>query len=249
MAKVELTQSCLLAGKILVESGSEMYRVEDTMRRIACAGDEEHNAAFTSLTGVLISIRQAPYTRFMQVTHRGIDMNRIAKVNTLSRQFVQHEISLAQLQQALQQIEQEKPLFPLWIQTLGAGLESACLMIIFTQHYDWWDFPWSFLIGASGYLLTTLISQRTRIRFVSELLGSFFISLLTLLLVRSGLGHNASNIIIGAIMPLVPGVPMTNALRDLIEGNLLAGMQRGMESLMVVGAIAIGVAVGFYLHI
>lgn len=30
-----LLETCLMAGKIMMESGAEMYRVEDTMNRIA----------------------------------------------------------------------------------------------------------------------------------------------------------------------------------------------------------------------
>ncbi|UQS82062.1 threonine/serine exporter family protein [Bombilactobacillus folatiphilus] len=247
MDKDQLMEVCLLAGRILVEAGSEIYRVEDTMRHIAFCGHEMDNAAFTSLTGVLISFKQAPYTRFTQVVRRGIDMNRIAQVNTLSRQFEAGDISLDDFQIALKAIQASPPPFSLAMQTFGAGLESACLMIIFTQKYDWHDFLFAFVIGAIGYWVAIVLGQHTRLRFIGELLGAFVIAMLTLLAVKYLGGQNVNNIIIGAIMPLVPGVPMTNALRDLFEGNLLAGIERGIESSMVVGAIAVGVGIAFYL--
>ncbi|UQS84237.1 threonine/serine exporter family protein [Bombilactobacillus thymidiniphilus] len=243
----KLMEVCLLAGRILIESGSEMYRVEDTMKHIADCGDVVSSAAFTSLTGVLASFQKAPYTRFMQIDHRGIDMHRISQVNTLSRAFEHQEISLDTFHKKLLVILKEPKLFSLLVQTLGAGLESACLMIIFTQLYDWWDFPAAFILGALGYWLSIIVNQRLRIRFMGELLGAFVIAITAIVLVQHDLGQNLNNIIIGAVMPLVPGVPMTNALRDLIEGNILAGTERGVESLGVVGAIAVGVGISFYL--
>lgn len=247
MQQDQLMEVCLLAGQILVEAGSEMYRVEDTMRRIAFCGQEIDNAAFTSLTGVLVSFKRAPYTRFLQISRRGINMNNITKVNTLSRQYEAQEIDLATFEQQLRQIKQDRPLFSLTTQTLGAGLESACLMIIFTQKYDWLDFLSTFIIGALGYWIAIVIGQHSRLRFVGELIGALVIALLAMGDVQFLGGQSINNIIIGAIMPLVPGVPMTNALRDLFEGNLLAGIERGIESSMVVGAIAVGVGIAFYL--
>ena len=43
-------------------------------------------------------------------------------------------------------------------------------------------------------------------------------------------------------MPLVPGVPITNALRELIRGHFLAGSMKGIEAGLT--AIAIGAGVG-----
>ncbi len=50
-------------------------------------------------------------------------------------------------------------------------------------------------------------------------------------------------IIIGSIMPLVPGVAFTNAIRDTIEGNLVSGVSRAVEALIVAASIATGVGV------
>lgn len=57
-----------------------------------------------------------------------------------------------------------------------------------------------------------------------------------------GLGNNLDQIIIGSLMPLVPGVPLTNSVRDLLSGDLLAGMSRGVEALLTSLSIAGGVA-------
>jgi uncharacterized membrane protein YjjP (DUF1212 family) len=47
-------------------------------------------------------------------------------------------------------------------------------------------------------------------------------------------------IIIGSIMLLVPGLSITNAIRDTIAGDLVAGISRGLEAFLVAVAIAVG---------
>ena len=52
-------------------------------------------------------------------------------------------------------------------------------------------------------------------------------------------------IIIGAIMPLLPGLAMTNAIRDTMRGDLVSGVARGAEALLV--AVALGTGAGLVL--
>ncbi len=54
-------------------------------------------------------------------------------------------------------------------------------------------------------------------------------------------------IIIGSIMSLVPGVAITNAMRDTISGDFISGLSRGMEA--VFSALAIAFGVGLILNV
>ena len=75
------------------------------------------------------------------------------------------------------------------------------------------------------------------------MLGGFLVGFLALLLTSIIPSTNFDNIIIGSIMPMVPGVAITNAIRDTIEGNLLSGISRGVEAFFVAISIATGVAI------
>lgn len=98
----------VLAGKILVGAGSEMWRVEDTTKRIVDHASASKTEAFTSLTGLLVNLKDTPYTRFMQVEKRGINMDNINSVNTLSRQYTENKLTLDELEQKLLQIKDAK---------------------------------------------------------------------------------------------------------------------------------------------
>jgi len=51
---------------------------------------------------------------------------------------------------------------------------------------------------------------------------------------------------IGAVMPFVPGVHITNSIRDILAGHLLSGISRGVEALLTACMIGFGVAMVFH---
>ena len=70
---------------------------------------------------------------------------------------------------------------------------------------------------------------------------------LCLLFHRIGFGESLSNMIIGAIMPLVPGVPFVNGVRDLANSDYIAGLTRLTDAMLGFVCIALGVAFSFML--
>lgn len=61
-----------------------------------------------------------------------------------------------------------------------------------------------------------------------------------------GLIVHSGDVIIGAVMPLVPGVAITNAFRDLLAGHLLTSVAHGLEALFCAAAIGTGIALAFH---
>lgn len=239
----ELLDTCLLAGRILIEGGSEMSRVEDTMGRIINNAGVKDAALFTTPTGIFASIRNEPFLQLRQIQTRDIDLEKIARVNTLSRQFAAKKINLNQFHRALIHLDGHVPYFPMWLQIICAGVVSALLMVVFTQRYDWFDIPLAGVTGAVGFIVATYIRRLTKIKFISELTGGLALGLCAVIGVRMGFGHNVNNILIGGVMPLVPGVAITNSIRDLMSGHLLTGMARGMEAVLTACAIGFGIAI------
>ena len=64
-----------------------------------------------------------------------------------------------------------------------------------------------------------------------------------LLLTAAGLGQSLDKIIIGALMALVPGIAITNAMRDIMAGDMVSGISKGAEALLIGAAIALGTAI------
>lgn len=238
-----LLETCLMAGKIMMESGAEIYRVEDTMNRIADVATNKKGISFATPTGIFMSIEGERNLQLETIPTRTINLEKVSLVNDLSREFSSRNITLEELHSSLAQLEKDTRFFPVWWQVIAAGLVSGALMIIFGG--AWFDFISTCLIGTIGFIIYYYAAEWLKIKFLAEFLSSFVIGLLAVIAVDSHLGINLDKIIIGSVMPLVPGVPITNAVRDLLAGHLLGGMARGMEALLTAGAIGIGIAVVF----
>ena len=78
---------------------------------------------------------------------------------------------------------------------------------------------------------------------VTNVLGSIFISILAILFAFTGLPIHYDKIIIGGIMPLVPGIPLTNSIRDFINSDYLSGSIRLIDALLTAFCIAVGVGI------
>ena len=107
---------------------------------------------------------------------------------------------------------------------------------------EWSDFFPAFLAGGAGTISVTFFHRLVPIKFFAEFLASLIIGLFAYLTVKIGLGHNLDTIIIGSVMPLVPGLLITNAVRDLMAGHFVSGVSKGAEAFLTAFAIGAGIA-------
>lgn len=241
MDRVLVAKVCMLAGKIMLESGAETYRVEDTMNRIASAFGLVNAQSYATPTGINFSADFAEVTNFIRISNRKTDLHKIAEVNTISRDITAGSVTINEALALLNDVNEKSFAFPRWLQIVAAALVSGSFAIMFGG--DWPDFIPAFVAGGAGYAAMLFFKQLIEIGFVADFLASFIIGLFAVLFVAVGFGANLDKIIVGAVMPLVPGLHITNAVRDLMTGHLVAGVSKGVEAVLTAFAIGAGVAV------
>lgn len=237
----DLALDCfLLAGKIMMESGAETYRIEDTMIRMAVSQKMMDSHCFVTPTGIMFSPSNEMATRFVRINSRRTDLERVALVNAVSRKLVSGELTLQQAYDEMQIIDQTDYMFPIQIQVLAAAVASACFLILLGG--GWEDLPFAFIIGGTAFYIVETILIQTRVKFFAEFIGALAIGLLASLVIYAGLGQDLDTIIIGSVMPLVPGLLITNAVRDLMAGHFVSGLSKGAEAFLTAFAIGAGIA-------
>lgn len=242
----DLALDCLLlAGQIMMESGAETYRVEDTMLRMARSQNLDAQSYVTP-TGIILSLGEQQKTKIISISNRITDLHKIAKVNNVSRKLTLKIITLEEAYDKLSLIQKTNYFLPIWLQILMSAVSSACFMILFRG--AWFDMPAAFLAGGAGYLALLLIQHLSKVKFFSEFFASFVVALVAYVAVRFGYGNELDKIIISGVMPLVPGILITNAVRDLMAGHLTAGIAKGTEAFLTAFAIGSGVAVVVAFH-
>ena len=237
----ELALDCfLLAGQIMMESGAETYRVEDTMLRMARSQNFEDAQSYVTPTGIILSLGKRQVTKIKSISHRITDLHKIAKVNNVSRKLAIQMITLEEAYDELRKIQKTNYFLPIHIQILASCIASGCFLILFDGY--WSDIPAAFVAGGMGFIVVTIIQEMTRVKFFSEFVASLVVGLIASLAIHFDLGTEMDKIIVGGIMPLVPGLVITNAVRDLMAGHFTAGIAKGTEAFLTAFAIGSGIA-------
>lgn len=243
-SNLTVTDICVLAGQLMLESGAETYRVEDTMIRIANAYGVEKAESYVTPTAIIFAVDGEDLypaeTKMKRIEHRTTDLNKITAVNSLSRKICDGKCTMQEAYARLNEIQKENGSFSVALQVLAAGISSGCFVIMFRG--QWTDVLPGIIVGSIGYFCFLSIHQIVQVRFFSEFVSSLIIGLTAYLSVCIGLGTHADKIIIGSVMSLVPGLLITNAIRDLMVGHLISGLTKGAEALLTAFAIGAGIA-------
>lgn len=234
-------QLCILAARLLLENGAETKRVEQTVEYLArhCGATQIEVLAFP--TGVSFSFvldDPLPLTQVVRVHVRSTDLSTIARVNEISRQFVAGGLQIDGAIAALTALHEERPKTTLQ-EVAGSAAASGFFALLFGGG------AFELCVAAIGALAGMLLSRLFHKSFLASTIQIMFSSALSALVAlfacRLFPAGNVSAIIIGAIMPLLPGMLITNAVRDTVSGDLVSGVARGAEAVLKSVAIAIGV--------
>ncbi|UII56458.1 threonine/serine exporter family protein [Cytobacillus spongiae] len=241
----DIMEVCLLAGKIMLQSGAETYRVEDTMMRIAASFGVQQSHSYVTPTGIIFSIegKEPTKTKLIRISERTTDLDKVTLVNSVSRKISLGELELETAYHELKEIEASSPQYTLSLQIMAASVASGCFLVMFKG--SWYDFLPALLAGGLGFYCVNLFHKLVPVKFFAEFMASFVIGLVAFGFVEFGLGQQLDKIIIGSVMPLVPGLLITNAVRDLMAGHLVSGLSKGAEAFLTAFAIGSGIAVVF----
>ncbi len=237
--KLKTLEVIVLAGKLLLENGSEISRVEDTMIRIGKNSNYDNIVVFVTPTGIFASFRGEAYSQMESIPKHSINLEKINFVNELSRTFDRKEITIQEFHKRLLSIDQSVNDFSLLMKMLGSALVSSSLMFLFSGNVH--NLVITFIIGGSAYGLFAYLNKLTHTEFLSYGITAFFIGLTAMLAVKFHLGMNANEIIIGCVMPFVPGVKLVNAFSDGIKGHSISSVTFLLQALLVACSIGIGV--------
>lgn len=230
-----------LAGDILLASGAEIFRVEETINRIAHAYGVDSCDPFVLSSGFFLTADSDSEQNFAWVRHIPLSaarLDRVTAVNQLSREIEHGDYTPTEAYQKLLEI-QTMPAKPRLYQILASGVGSGCFCYLFGG-----DLVDSCVAFFAGFLLYTyllfLVKDRLS-KIATNISGGILVTLTAVLLYQLGLGHHLNEIIIGSIIPLVPGVAFTNGIRDIADQDYIAGAVRMLDALLVTFSIALGV--------
>ncbi|MBR6594178.1 MAG: threonine/serine exporter family protein [Clostridia bacterium] len=240
-------KDCLvLAIKIaegMMRSGGETYRAEECCIKVLEACGASNISVIALPTALLASaeIDGEHRTESASIKSRGMDLDGIARYNSISRRLVSGEIGV---DEAFAELEQKKK-------------ESAWLSCVLTAFAAGF---FAFVFGGTAIdflptLIAALLAQVFR-HFASKLSHYGFLSVLGSCIIIGVCARGAvallptcsqEAIIVGGIIYLVPGLALTNAVRDTLNGDLVSGVARFADAMITAIVIAAGIAIALSL--
>ena len=185
-----------------------------------------------------------PLTIMKRVGYHGNDLERIEKLNALSRRICAEVPDPETAQRWLKETTAAVRSYAVWIYYLGNFMAAAGFCCVFGGTVR--DWLWAGLSGLIIGFVTRCMDRLEVNPFFSTIAASFLMALPAY--VAAGLGwlDCVAVVIIGALMLLVPGLLITNSMRDIIYGDTSSGVSRIVQVLLSAFAIALGTAAAWH---
>lgn len=246
-ARREAALACILdLGELLLTSGAEVMRVEDTVARLCAAYGFETTDVFTITSSIVVTAR-APdgrvLTQTRRIRERSTDLGCVERVNALSRRLCASPLPVEELPDAVR----EAACGPRWPDSVQLAV-YVCVSAVFTLFFG--GSPADALAAAAaGAVLFAALRAGGGLR-INGLLLAFAASAAAAFAVAAlracGLACAPDRAVVGNIMLLIPGLAFTTSLRDMIRGDTISGLLGLSEAVVKALAVAAGFAVVLY---
>ena len=244
----EVIKIAKLCAKIILENGGETYRAEETVYRVCTGLGFKETDVFAIPTGVFITISKdgvSTSTTLKRIRKRGANLQAIETVNSVARQLTAGNVTTGHALEILRALPEEKA-GENNLYVAAAGFASGFSALLFKGSIA--DFIAAAICGMIVQLVARYIKTVDMYNFAISIFGGFIIGVCSVAFVKLTGRGDLEKIITGAIMPLLPGIPMTNAIRDTMRGDLLSGVSRAAEALLIAVALAFGAGVVLKLY-
>jgi uncharacterized membrane protein YjjP (DUF1212 family) len=243
----KIAMTALRMARILTECGARVRVVHQGASLIVRGLGVEPVGIRTGYASQEITVRSGEntITRMMSMGPHGVNHRLDHAMRALAMQVSQGGMSVEEVEQAMDRLVQETPRHPLWLVALAVGV--ACAAFGRLLGIDWPSFWPVFVGGGLGQAVRMLLLRRGVNAFVVAAVIAFLASAIAGF-GADFLGSGTINLaMMAAILLLVPGVPITNAQTDIMDGYPSMGSARAVSVLMVMIFATTGVLIAEWL--
>ncbi|MBR3756432.1 MAG: threonine/serine exporter family protein [Firmicutes bacterium] len=245
----KLLQSILDVGEEMIVCGAEVSRVEDSIERMceSYGANYERINVFIITSNIQVTLETPDgriLTQIRRLVRQGTNFDRLDYLNDLSRYICANQPDYDEIQERLQEV-MSRPEPRKLLKIFGAVIIAASFTVFFGG--NWLDSIAAGFVGLVIVLMELFFAKHEPNQVIYNFIVSFVSGVAALLLVKLGLGDHVDKIMIGGIMLLIPGIAMTNSVRDMLIGDVMSGWFRLLNALLIAGAIACGFALSIIL--
>lgn len=242
MSDIEILDYINQIGYLLLKHGAEIYRVEESLKRMCEGLGFEDIEVFAIPSYFTLSLKLhdgTPYQSTKRSRTNHIHLDNLYELNNLVRQISNHDIDLEDIPQRIENIQSKT--LNLRLILIGYIVSSGMFCIFFGGGLS--EMIVSSCIGFVLYYVILLMEKLRINSIVRTIISSMILSTISIICHKIGIIENQQSVITGTLMLLVPGIAITNSLRDIIGGDFVSGLSRMIEAILIAASIAIGVGI------
>lgn len=228
-------------GTFLLASGAHCGRINTNIKRMAERWDFDVHMNST-FKGLLVSVQSRTdakdlVTLFKEAPAHVVHLRVLTEISHLTWKVYEDDLSFEQTEQELALIKQIKP-YNKWLVSVAVGFSCAGLCIF--SMGDAYNALIACLAAFVGSMCRFKIAEMQFNAMISISVAAFITTLITGLGSLFGFGVSPEAAMATAVLYLIPGVPLVNAVIDLIEGYLSSAINRALFAGLILLTIAVG---------
>lgn len=237
----QLVTVALDIGEQMIICGAEANRVEDSITRICEAYGAVRSDVFSITSYISLSVTDSSghtagaSRRVRSYSH---DLDRLEYLNAISRYVCSNTPEYNNIDKETENITKSRN-FPWYIILLGYIFACFAFAIFFGGKFI--DGAFAALLAIPAYF----IDRSMKKYHINPIIYNFFCCFLggaaVAVISKCGIPILVDKVIIGLVMIYIPGVQLTNSIRDILCGDIMSGLLRLIEAVI----LAISIAAGF----
>lgn len=236
-----LLSSILKILKMMTEAGAEIYRVEESAKHIFSAYGFKNIDVYATTSNIIISVEAEDdiiKTHTRRIEKISTDIEKIHRLNSLIREISATAPDYTYIEKEIEKIEKIQK-FPVWINIAFYGIIAGAFYMFFGGR-SVYELLISSVIGLCTGVFSFLYDKLDLNKILTKFLLAFVAAVIAFALQKCNVVTHLEYIMIGNIMTLIPGIGLTNSLRDLFVGDNISGVLRLVEAGLSALAIACG---------
>ncbi len=225
---------------MLMENGAETRRVFETVKEMSRNLGVEEMHVLVTHRSVLVTVASGDeaVTRIIRVGTLGVNHSTISAISKVFQRMKSGRVSLAKVNRLVDAIASEPPQYPRWLVLIMVGL--ACGGFSRLSGGDWAAFAACSLAATLGIWLRQTLHHMHFQPMLCVFSAAFASASLCTLMTRSLGSATVGAGVAASVLYLVPGVPMINAVADLVKGHLLTGIARATTVALIATFVSMG---------
>ncbi len=247
--KVKAAEEMLLdLGTLLMSCGASTGRVRITVNRIAEALGYDVELLITSRS-LILTVAEGDTMSFSSSVRRtpphGVNFKVVSGISRMSWRVVEEKLTVEQINKEIDRLI-ALPHYPRLVVLSTVALAGASFCRLFGG--QGLELLVAFVATFFGLFIRQESLKKRFNPYLAIVFASFAASMVSGLSVKLGIGDSPEHALATSVLFLIPGVPLINSLTDLIDGNTLNGVIRGINGLVMAFAIALGLMIAMQIY-